>query len=181
MSYNVCITKAVVSPGYDKTEALKFSDSGEAVRFRVGIPHYDANAENNTFWENETVKAFGSVCEQIKKMKLKEGSWITIVGEKIFDSWEDEEEDEEEEDEDEEEEEEEEDEEDEDEEEEEEEEVTGEDLAEMDFEALEDLCDDKDLDTDPDDYEEEDIEKLRKAIAKELGINLPKAKKSKKK
>ena len=94
MSYNVCITKAVVSPGYDKTEALKFSDSGEAVRFRVGIPHYDANAENNTFWENETVKAFGSVCEQIKKMKLKEGSWITIVGEKIFDSWEDEEEDE---------------------------------------------------------------------------------------
>ena len=94
MSYNVCITKAVVSPGYDKTEALKFSDSGEAVRFRVGIPHYDANAENNTFWENETVKAFGSVCEQIKKMKLKEGSWITIVGEKIFDSWEDEESDE---------------------------------------------------------------------------------------
>lgn len=63
----------------------------------------------------------------------------------------------------------------------EEEELTGEDLAEMDFEALEDLCDDKDLDTDPDDYEEEDIEKLRKAIAKELGINLPKAKKSKKK
>ena len=59
--------------------------------------------------------------------------------------------------------------------------MTGEDLAEMDFEALEDLCDDKDLDTDPDDYEEEDIEKLRKAIAKELGINLPKAKKSKKK
>jgi len=91
MSYNVCITKAVVSPGYDKTEALKFSDSGEAVRFRVGIPHYDANAENNTFWENETVKAFGPVCEQVKKMKLKEGSLISFVGEKIYDSWEDEE------------------------------------------------------------------------------------------
>ena len=69
----------------------------------------------------------------------------------------------------------------EDEDDEEEDEVTGEDLAAMDFEALEDLCDDKDLDTDPDDYEEEDIEKLRKAIAKELGIDLPKAKKSKKK
>ena len=91
MSYNVCITKAVVSPGYDKTEALKFSDSGEAVRFRVGIPHYDANAENNTFWENETVKAFGTVCEQVKKMKLKEGSLVSFVGEKIYDSWEDEE------------------------------------------------------------------------------------------
>ena len=44
----------------------------------------------------------------------------------------------------------------------------------MDFEELEDVCDDKDLDTDPDDYEEEDIEKLRKAVAKELGITLPK-------
>nr|UWF91476.1 MAG: hypothetical protein [Bacteriophage sp.] len=59
------------------------------------------------------------------------------------------------------------------EEEEEEEELTGEALAEMDFEELEDVCDDKDLDTDPDDFDEEDIEKLRKAIAKELGIKLP--------
>ena len=91
MIYNVCITKAVVSPGYDKTEALKFSENGESVRFRIGIPHYDANAENNTYWENENVKAFGSVCEQIKKMKLKEGSVIALCGEKIFDSWEDEE------------------------------------------------------------------------------------------
>ena len=64
-----------------------------------------------------------------------------------------------------------------DEEEEEEEELTGEDLAEMDFEELEDVCDDKDLETDPDDYEEDDIEKLRKAIAKELGLKLPAAKK----
>lgn len=63
--------------------------------------------------------------------------------------------------------------EDEEEEEEEEEELTGEALAEMDFEELEDVCDDKDLDTDPDDFDEEDIEKLRKAIAKELGIKLP--------
>ena len=62
-------------------------------------------------------------------------------------------------------------------EEEEEEELTGEDLAEMDFEELEDVCDDKDLETDPDDYEEDDIEKLRKAIAKELGLKLPAAKK----
>lgn len=60
---------------------------------------------------------------------------------------------------------------------EEEEELTGEALAEMDFEELEDVCDDKDLETDPDDFEEEDIEKLRKAIAKELGLKLPAAKK----
>ena len=56
---------------------------------------------------------------------------------------------------------------------EEEEELTGEELAEMDFEELEDVCDDKDLETDPDDYDEDDVEKLRKAIAKELGIKLP--------
>lgn len=105
----------------------------------------------------------------------------------IFGSEEDEDE-EEESDDDEDEEESEEDEEDEDEddsdedeedEEEEEEELTGEALAEMDFEELEDVCDDKDLDTDPDDFDEEDIEKLRKAIAKELGIKLPAKKEAK--
>ena len=65
------------------------------------------------------------------------------------------------------------------EEEEEEEELTGEELAEMDFEELEDVCDDKDLETDPDDYDEDDLEKLRKAIAKELGLKLPAKKEAK--
>ena len=65
------------------------------------------------------------------------------------------------------------------EEEEEEEELTGEELAEMDFEELEDVCDDKDLETDPDDFDEDDIEKLRKSIAKELGLKLPAKKEAK--
>ena len=97
------------------------------------------------------------------------------------DSDEDEDEDDSEDDEDDSEEDEDEDDSDEDEEdeEEEEEELTGEALAEMDFEELEDVCDDKDLDTDPDDFDEEDIEKLRKAIAKELGIKLPAKKEAK--
>jgi hypothetical protein len=73
------------------------------------------------------------------------------------------------------------DDEDEDEEEGDDDEVTPEDLAEMDFEALEDLCDDKELETDPDEFDEEDVEKLRKAVAKELGIALPKAKAASKK
>ena len=94
----------------------------------------------------------------------------------IFGSEEDEDEEEEEESEDDEDEDDSEEEEDE---EEEEEELTGEALAEMDFEELEDVCDDKDLDTDPDDFDEEDIEKLRKAIAKELGIKLPAKKEAK--
>ena len=63
----------------------------------------------------------------------------------------------------------------------EEDEVTPEDLAGMDFEALEDLCDDKELETDPDEFDEEDVEKLRKAVAKELNITLPKAKADSKK
>ena len=84
-----------------------------------------------------------------------------------------EEEDEEEEDEEEE------DEDEEEEDEEEEEDLTGEALAEMDFEELEEVCDDKDLDTDPDDFDEDEIEKLRKAIAKELGLKLPAKKEAK--
>ena len=82
-------------------------------------------------------------------------------------------------DEEEEEEEESEDDDDDSEEEEEEEELTGEELAEMDFEELEDVCDDKDLETDPDDYDEDGVEKLRKAIAKELGLKLPAKKETK--
>ena len=104
-----------------------------------------------------------------------------IFGSEEDEDEEDEEESEDDEDEDDSEEEEDEDDSDEDEEdeEEEEEELTGEALAEMDFEELEDVCDDKDLDTDPDDFDEEDIEKLRKAIAKELGIKLPAKKEAK--
>ena len=64
-------------------------------------------------------------------------------------------------------------------EEEEEDDLTGEALAEMDFEELEEVCDDKDLDTDPDDFDEDEIEKLRKAIAKELGLKLPAKKEAK--
>ena len=62
-----------------------------------------------------------------------------------------------------------------DEDEDEDEDLTGEALAEMDFEELEDVCDDHDLETDPDDFDEDDVEKLRKAIAKEMGLTLPKA------
>lgn len=93
------------------------------------------------------------------------------------DDTEDDEDSEDEEDEDDDDEEDEEDEDDDDEEE--EEELTGEQLAEMDFEELEDVCDDHDLEVDPDDYDEDDIEKFRKEIAKELGLKLPAKKETK--
>lgn len=53
---------------------------------------------------------------------------------------------------------------------------TWEDLKDMDYEELEDLCDEEKLDTDPDDFDEnnEEEEKFRKAIAKEMGISPPK-------
>lgn len=62
-----------------------------------------------------------------------------------------------------------------------EEEVTGEDLLNMDFEELEDFVEDNELGTDPDDFEEDDVDSLRKAIAKEIGVTLPKKEKDKKK
>ena len=102
-----------------------------------------------------------------------------LFGSESEEEEEEEEDEEEEEEEEEEEDEEEEDEEEEDEEEEDEEDLTGEALAEMDFEELEEVCDDKDLDTDPDDFDEDEIEKLRKAIAKELGLKLPAKKEAK--
>ena len=102
-----------------------------------------------------------------------------LFGSESDDEEEEEEEEEESDDDDDDSEEEEEEESDDSEEEEEEEELTGEELAEMDFEELEDVCDDKDLETDPDDYDEDDIEKLRKAIAKELGLKLPAKKEAK--
>ena len=60
---------------------------------------------------------------------------------------------------------------------------TWDDLKEMDFEELEELCAEQNLDTDPTDFDEDengDEEKLRRHIAKELGITPPKAKKKKK-
>lgn len=112
-------------------------------------------------------------------IELTEEEVSNIFGEEEDEEEEDEEDDSEDEEDDESEDEEEEDEEEEDDEEE-ESELTGEQLAEMDFEELEDLCEDQDLETDPDDFDEDDIEKLRKAIAKEMGIALPKAKEAKK-
>ena len=78
--FKTFVTSAVVSKGYNDTPALNFSDSGKAVRFRIGKKVYDPKAENNQRWVNISVKAFGSVLERIKKMDLKEGSFLNISG-----------------------------------------------------------------------------------------------------
>ena len=87
--FKVIATDVVISKGYDGAPALKFSENGESVRFRIGKKVYDTRAENNTRWVNISVKAFGPVCERIKKMQLKESSFINILGRLDEDVWED--------------------------------------------------------------------------------------------
>ena len=90
MLLSVFATNVVVSKGFEGKPALRFGgENGNTVRFRVGCKVYDSNAENNTRWVNLSIKAFGKVCEQIKKMDLKEGSWINFIGRLDEDKWED--------------------------------------------------------------------------------------------
>ena len=84
----VFATQVVVSKGYDNTPALRFSENGDSVRFRIGKKVYDPH-ENDSRWINLPVKALNGVCERIKKMQLKEGSFVNLIGRLDEDSWED--------------------------------------------------------------------------------------------
>ena len=83
----VFATDVIVSKGYENQGAVRFSEDGNTVRFRIGKKVYDKNAENNTRWFNVSVKGFGPVVERIKKMQLKEGSLIHISGKLDEESW----------------------------------------------------------------------------------------------
>ena len=80
-------TNAVISRGFDNKSAVKFSEDGSVVRFRIGERVYDKNAENNTRWVNINIKAFGNVAERIRKMQLKDGSCINLTGRYDEDVW----------------------------------------------------------------------------------------------
>ena len=93
----IIISDAVVSRGYDGAPAIRFFNSesgGEFAVFQVGKRKYDSRAENNHRWVNLKVKAFGDLCERIKKMKLKEGSFVTLCGDYDEERWKDKESDE---------------------------------------------------------------------------------------
>ena len=84
------ITEAVVSKGYDNAPGIRFFDSeggGQIANFRIGKRVYDSKAPDNHRWLNFTVKAFGDVCERIKRMKLKEGSYINLVARYDEETW----------------------------------------------------------------------------------------------
>lgn len=86
--FKVFATNVVVSKGYENNPALKFFGNGDScVQFRVGERVYDASAENNTRWVNHSVKAFGDVCERIKKMQIKEGSFVNLSGTLTEEVW----------------------------------------------------------------------------------------------
>ncbi|MDD5912056.1 MAG: single-stranded DNA-binding protein [Bacteroidales bacterium] len=87
MLLKVFATNVVISKGYDNAPAIRYSEKGDSVRFRIGAKQYDTRAENNTRWVNISVKAFGHICERIRKMDLKEGSYINLVGRLDEDSW----------------------------------------------------------------------------------------------
>lgn len=82
----------VVSKGYQNTPTVKFSDKGDFVRFRVGQKVYDPRAADNHRWVNITVKCFDAgLIDRIRKMGLKEGSFINLTGRYDEDVWEDDE------------------------------------------------------------------------------------------
>lgn len=87
--FKVIATEVVISKGFEGAPALRFSENGDSVRFRIGKKVYDTRAENNHRWVNLSVKAFGPLCERIKKMQLKEGSFVNILGRLDEDVWED--------------------------------------------------------------------------------------------
>ena len=85
-------SNVVVSKGYQNSPAVKFSEKGDFVRFRVGQKVYDPRAEDNHRWVNMTIKCFdASLVDRIRKMGLKEGSFISLSGRYDEDVWEDEE------------------------------------------------------------------------------------------
>ena len=57
---------------------------------------------------------------------------------------------------------------------------TGEDLMAMDHGELSELCKDNDLDTDPDDFGEDEVDNFRKNVAEEIDVKLPEPAKDKK-
>lgn len=85
----VLITGAVISKGYQDEPAIKTSDSGKAVWFRVGKKVYDPQAKDNRRWINLDIKGFNNMVERIQKMQLKEGVYVNIRGRLDEDVWED--------------------------------------------------------------------------------------------
>lgn len=83
-------TDVVISRGYDNAPAIRYTETengGTMARFRVGKRTYDPQTKENSRWINLSIKAFGPVCERMKKMALKEGSYVNLLGRLDEDAW----------------------------------------------------------------------------------------------
>lgn len=83
----VLMTGVVISKGYQNEPAIKTSDSGKALWFRVGRKLFDPQAEDNRRWINFDVKCFNNMVERVQNMQLKEGVYVNIRGRLDEDVW----------------------------------------------------------------------------------------------
>lgn len=83
-------TDVVISKGYDNAPAIRYSETengGTMARFRFGKRVYDPQTKENSRWINVSVKAFSQTCERMKKMKLKDGSFVNLIGRLDEENW----------------------------------------------------------------------------------------------
>jgi len=87
--FKAIVTNAIISKGYDGADALQYSNSESSiVHFKFGYRVYDGRTESKHRYINMSAKAFGPICERIKKMGLTEGSHINIEGRIDEEKWE---------------------------------------------------------------------------------------------
>lgn len=74
------VTDAVISKGYGGAPAFHCSEDGRMLSFKIGCKVYDKKADRETRWVNFNVNAFDDLAERVRKMNLKEGSHINVMG-----------------------------------------------------------------------------------------------------
>lgn len=74
------VTDAVISKGYGGAPAFHSSEDGRMLSFKIGCKVYDKRADKETRWVNFNVNAFDDLAERVRRMNLKEGSHINLMG-----------------------------------------------------------------------------------------------------
>ena len=86
------LDNVVISKGYGDNPAIRISngEKGSLARFGVGKKMYHPRADDKIKWVNLQVKTDRpDLIEQIKRMQLKEGSWVNLKGEIRVEAWQD--------------------------------------------------------------------------------------------
>lgn len=86
------LDNVVISKGYGDNPAIRISngEKGSLARFSVGKKMYHPRADDKTKWANIQVKTDRpDLIDQIKRMQLKEGSWVNLKGEIRVEAWQD--------------------------------------------------------------------------------------------